>query len=157
MPICTLPILGGKIYVVNSPEFAHAVIRNRSLNFEPLITDFIRRLADISDKAMEIYEDPAFSAPWMKVVYSSMTGESLRSLNATALKVVTGTLNELPSEGIVVPDLYVWARDLVTMASTTSLMGSKSPWRSDPRLINAYWCVSKIRFYHPFLTVEQEF
>lgn len=142
MPICTLPILGGKLYVINSPDLAHAAIRNRALSFEPYVTDFIRKLTDVGDIAMKIYENPAFFSQWLKIVYSSLTGEHLMGINSTTLQIVTSALNEISPDGIAIPDLFVWTRDLMTLASTTSLLGSKNPWRLDKRLFSAYWCVS---------------
>ncbi|KAK1757983.1 25-hydroxycholesterol 7-alpha-hydroxylase [Echria macrotheca] len=139
MPICTLPILGGKLYVINSPEFAQSAILNRSLSFEPYVTDFIRRMTDVGDKAMKIYEDPAFFSRWLKIVYSSLTGPHLLAVNSAALRVVVNELNELPVAGVDVPDLFLWARDLISLASTTALFGDKNPWKLDPRLLDAYW------------------
>jgi hypothetical protein len=139
MPICTLPILGGKLYVINSPDLASSVIRSRTLSFEPYVTDFIRKMTGIGDAAMKIYENPQFFSQWLKIVYSSLTGDHLLRVNSAALKVLTSSLGDIPANGTVVPDLFLWTRDLMTLASTTSLMGRKNPWKSDLRLFNAYW------------------
>lgn len=142
MPICTLPILGGKLYVINSPDLAHSAILSRTLNFEPYVADFIRKMTDVGDAAMKKYEDPAFFSQWIKIVYSSLTGEHLLAVNSAAVKVMASSLSEVPPGGINVPDLFVWMRNLMTLASTTSLFGSKNPWRLDSRLFDAYWYVA---------------
>lgn len=139
MSICTLPILGGKLYVINDPDLAQSAIKSRTLSFEPHVTDFIRKMTDVGEATMKIYETPAFFSQWIKIVYSSLTGEHLLAVNTKALEVVAQALTDIPTEGIEVPDLFVWARDLMTLASTTSLLGQKNPWRSDPELFNAYW------------------
>jgi len=151
MAICTLPILGGKLYVINSPDLAHSAIRSRTLSFEPYVTDFIRKMTNVGDAAMKVYENPAFFSQWLKIVYSSLTAEHLVGVNSAALRVVTSPLSEIPPGGIAVPNLFDWLRDLMTLASTTSLLGSKNPWKSDPRLFGAYWCVPP-----PMLTTFRE-
>jgi hypothetical protein len=37
MPICTLPMLIGKMYFVNSPGLVSAVFKARTLNFDPYL------------------------------------------------------------------------------------------------------------------------
>jgi cytochrome P450 len=151
MPICTLPILSGKLYVINSPELAQSAILNRSLSFEPYVTDFIRRMTDVGDKAMKIYEDPAFFSRWLKIVYSSLTGAHLLAVNSAALRVIASSLNEVPLAGVDIPDLFLWARDLISLASTTALLGDKNPWKLDPRLLDAYWYVCPVTRQRPIL------
>ena len=139
MPICTLPIFNGKLYVINSPELAQSAIRSRSLSFEPHVTEFIEKMTNIGESAMNTYRDPAFFSQWIKTVYSTLTGDHLLIVNAAALNVVADSLNGVPAQGTTVQDLFIWTRDLLTMAGTTSLMGSKNPWKADANLCEAYW------------------
>jgi hypothetical protein len=139
MPICTLPILNSKIYVINSPELAQSAIRSRTLSFEPHVTDFIEKMTDVGDAAMKVYSDPTFFSRWIKIVYSSLTGDHLLQVNSAALQVVATSLNALPAKEVTVSDLFVWTRDLLSLASTTSLLGSKNPWKTDTGLFDAYW------------------
>ncbi|KAH8682620.1 cytochrome P450 [Xylariales sp. PMI_506] len=138
-PIYTLPILGGKLYVINSPELAQSAIRSRTLNFEPYVTEFIRNMTKTSAAAMEIYENPDFFSQWHQIVYSSLTGQHLMGINLATLQTLTKSLNEVPRDGLAVPDIFLWMRDLMTLASTNSLLGDKNPWKYDARLFEAYW------------------
>jgi hypothetical protein len=139
LPIYTLPIFNGKLYVINSPKLAHSAIRSRTLSFEPHVADFIEKLTDVGDHTMKIYNNPAFFSRWIKIVYSSLTGEHLLAVNSSALKVVASSLNDIPAEDTAMSDLFIWTRDLLTLASTTSLFGSKNPWRTDAKLFEGYW------------------
>ncbi|KAK3348750.1 cytochrome P450 [Lasiosphaeria hispida] len=96
-------------------------------------------MTDVGDKAMKIYEDPVFFSRWLKIVYSSLNGAHLLAVNSAALKVIVSSLNEVPLGGIDIPDLFLWTRDLMSLASTTALLGDRSPWNLDSRLFDAYW------------------
>lgn len=96
-------------------------------------------MTDIGEDAMRIYRDADFFSKWIKIVYSTLTGDNLLAVNSAAVQVVVDSLNGIPAKGKEVPDLFLWTRDLLTMAGTTSLLGSKNPWKKDAKLCEAYW------------------
>ena len=40
LPICTLPVLNGKLYVINSPSLISAAMRSKDLSFVPFSVEF---------------------------------------------------------------------------------------------------------------------
>ncbi|KAJ0313153.1 hypothetical protein COL516b_000080 [Colletotrichum fioriniae] len=137
-PMFTLPMLGGKMYVITEPELAQAALRNRSLSFDPFLRDLIKGMAGASAQTMTSWDDPAFYGPWVKSIYGGMAGQSLLGLNISAVRGIATALNEI-GDDVEVANLYKWNRELFTLASTDSLYGSKNPLRVDKKLIEAYW------------------
>lgn len=41
LPICTLPMLNGKLYVINSPNLISSAMRSKDLSFDPFVLEFI--------------------------------------------------------------------------------------------------------------------
>ncbi|OHW95334.1 prostacyclin synthase [Colletotrichum incanum] len=138
VPILTLPMLSGKVYVVNDPELAQAALRNRSLSFDPFLRDLVKGMANTSAETMKTWDDPAFYGRWVKILYGGMAGQSLLGLNISAVGKVAASMNEI-GDDVVVENLYRWNRQMFTLASTDSLYGSMNPMRADRRLIDAYW------------------
>ncbi|KXH60716.1 hypothetical protein CSAL01_04294 [Colletotrichum salicis] len=118
-PMFTLPTLGCKI-------------------FDPFLRDLIKGMAGASAQMMKAWDDPAFYGPWVKSLYGGMAGQSLLTLNISAVGGIATALNEI-GDDVEVADLYMWNRELFTLASTDSLYGSKNPLRVDKKLIEEYW------------------
>ncbi|OHF00841.1 hypothetical protein CORC01_03915 [Colletotrichum orchidophilum] len=137
-PMFTLPMLGGKMYVITEPELVQAALRNRSLSFDPFLRDLIKGMAGASAQTMKAWDDPAFYGPWVKIIYGGMAGQSLLGLNVSAVGGIAAVLNEI-GDDMEIADLYKWTREVFTLASTDSLYGSKNPLRADKKLIAAYW------------------
>lgn len=58
-------------------------------------------------------------------------------MNFAALAEVTATLNKIQ---VFQPEsLYIWLRTMLGLATCNALMGSRSPFRTDPSLIDAVW------------------
>ncbi|TDZ36373.1 25-hydroxycholesterol 7-alpha-hydroxylase [Colletotrichum spinosum] len=138
-PICTLPMLNGKGYVITDPGLALAAFRSRNLSLGPLISEMIARITGLSDDCMDIYNSVAFQAQWNKIVHSTLTGEQLRLINIAGLRDLANALNAVPGGGLDIPDLYLWTRSTMTRATTSALYGDENPWKRDPSLTEAYW------------------
>ncbi|KAF6838049.1 prostacyclin synthase [Colletotrichum plurivorum] len=138
-PICTLPMLNGKGYVITDPELTLAAFRSRNLSLGPLISEMIHRITGLPDSCMEIYNSTAFHTQWNKIVHSTLTGEQLRIINVAGLRDLARTLNAVPPQGLDVADLYLWTRSTMTMATTSALYGDENPWKKDPSLTEEYW------------------
>ncbi|KAK2009167.1 cytochrome P450 [Colletotrichum eremochloae] len=139
VPICTLPMLNGKGYVITDPELVFAVFRNRNLSLGPLISEMIHNITGLSEACMEVYNSASFQLQWNRIVHSTLTGEQLRLINVAGLQDLTRTLNAVPKEGLHLPDLYMWTRSTMTMATTSALYGPNNPWKQNPSLIESYW------------------
>jgi len=55
LPICTLPMLNGKMYLINSPGLIAAGMRNRDLSFDPFSLEFAEGLLGIERKYVDMW------------------------------------------------------------------------------------------------------
>ncbi|KAK1983708.1 cytochrome P450 [Colletotrichum cereale] len=139
VPICTLPMLNGKGYVITDPELISSAFRNRNLSLGPLISDMIHKITGLSEACMEVYNSASFQSQWNRIVHSTLTGDQLRLINVAGLQDLARTLNAVPKDGLDLPNLYIWTRSTMTMATTSALYGPDNPWKRDPSLIESYW------------------
>ncbi|KAJ2970136.1 hypothetical protein NQ176_g8330 [Zarea fungicola] len=92
----TLPMLGGKAYFVASPELVHAMIKSRSLSFDPVLRSTIAKLFTISKEGVRKYVDPTtgLEARWTKNFYGCLNGVELKAINKAVLTDVFRQLDE---------------------------------------------------------------
>ncbi|KAK0646535.1 cytochrome P450 [Cercophora newfieldiana] len=138
-PICTLPMLGGKIYLINSPSLIAAAMRNRELSFDPFAIDFAEGLLGIERK----YVDGLFATPgWVQTmtdtIHAALAGENVRAMKAACYREVAKTLNGYErGQTMEVANSYEWLALMVPRAFTRALFGEKNPF--DDRSIQAVW------------------
>ncbi|KAM0335117.1 hypothetical protein ACHAQA_000153 [Verticillium albo-atrum] len=128
MPICTLPMLNGKMYVINSPSLITAALRNNDISFEPFPLELSSGIMGITARHLRIIEPRPIQSELMHAIHSSLTGEPLSDLYVAALETLALTLNRIkPGTTLAVPDSFLWLRKLMTLATMTALFGEKNP------------------------------
>lgn len=149
-PIFTIPVAFGKVYVVGSPSLAQAVFRSKSLSFAPFVIEFVDWMEDLSQPAKKAYAQGLHTRV-MKMFAAKMNGSSRKRMAAIALQQLARLLPGRPSETAhdqddknkgraPVNNLWTWLRDIMTIATTSSLLGkTNNPWIKDPSLVEAYW------------------
>ncbi|ETS77997.1 hypothetical protein PFICI_10059 [Pestalotiopsis fici W106-1] len=138
MPACTLPMLGGKMYIINEPSLISAAFRARSLSFDPHLIKTIKYTTPISAKAMDILNSDGFWPRWVKLFYSSMTGTDLFKMNIVVLGDIFRQINYLPLN-MEVEDTSIWLRGMLTTSTITALLGKDNPLCKDRSLIAKLW------------------
>lgn len=138
MPACTLPMLNGKMYMLNSPSLISAAFKARTLSFDPFLLKTIHYMIPISTKAIGIFKSEEFYHPWVKIIYSKMTGNDLYRMNVVVLNDVYDQINRLPLN-MEVEDTWIWFRSFLTTSTITSLLGKDNPWRKDRSLVAKFW------------------
>lgn len=138
LPAYTLPVLGSKLYIALSPKLASSIFRSRTLSFDESRLAFMGQIVGAEGQALEIWKDSDFTGEFFKVLRRGLTGQSLASITATAYGNVAKSLNRLASDELDVDDLYIWAREIVAVAITTSFYGTKSPWKR-PEVLQTFW------------------
>ncbi|PTD02181.1 25-hydroxycholesterol 7-alpha-hydroxylase [Fusarium culmorum] len=127
-PIVTLPMLNGKLYVINSPDLIQAALRNNDISFTPFILESSKAMWGLSENAMASISDLANLKGGMQIIHSTLGGESLHKLNISSLSRFMTYLNRVkPGENIGIADTYIWLRDMLTDASATAVYGPKNP------------------------------
>jgi hypothetical protein len=147
LPIYTLPVLNGKIYVVTSPELAQSFMRvGKEFDFEQFLVNVVgKNLNDFSPKAMKIWsripEDKRQPYPIQdasKVMNKQLSpGPHLHHMILAANSKFADMLDKMqcPTED----SLYIRSRNTVTVATSFAMFGSHDPLSADPNLVEAQW------------------
>jgi len=79
-------------------------------------------------------------SPMERVFQTTLSGDSLNRITLSGLSFVADTLNSIPRSGISVPNLYMWLRDIMSVATSTALFGRESnPYGKDSAVVDAQW------------------
>ncbi|TLS23782.1 uncharacterized protein PpBr36_06640 [Pyricularia pennisetigena] len=129
-PICTLPMLAGKMYVIYSPAMIQAAMRSKDLSFLPFAEHW-------SEDVVGIQKDHlALVMPHMERLshdfWIGTSGDNLARLNVAALRELAAELNTVPAssgiEGALrIPNLSVWIRRVISLSTFRALFGKRNP------------------------------
>ena len=149
LPIYTLTILGGRIYVVTSPEFIAAVQRSSdTLSFNPYMAIFIDGITLPSKNGHAVLTlnlegkegDDGLQVETHQRMHAALArgSDSLRSMSETMTQSLERLFSGLNCEEGEMMDLYRWTRHAVTIASTDAVYGPSNPFR-DPLVEDGFW------------------
>ncbi|KAI9664060.1 MAG: hypothetical protein M1821_007551 [Bathelium mastoideum] len=153
LPIYTLPVPRGKIYVVNSPSLVSAVDRqSKSISFAPYVVQFAKRILVPSKEGVDalaenLQEDEGTAClrhDTLKAMHDSLhPGNDLEQTTKSAVDSVSRLLSSVytisNNESL---DLFAWVRRLVTRAGTDAIFGPKNPFQ-DPAVESGLWAIDK--------------
>ncbi|RKL04783.1 hypothetical protein BFJ71_g3564 [Fusarium oxysporum] len=132
MPICTLPMLNGKVYIINSPDLIQSALKNNDISFDPFLVEFSKAMWGLSQNAGDLISDKEYLKTGLSIIQSTLMGEPLHRLNLSALTRLMTYLNPIrPGEELDAPDAFIWLRDILTDATATALFGAKNPLTVD--------------------------
>lgn len=142
MPICTLPMLHGQVYVINSPSLIAAAMRNRNLSFDPFSLEFAESAMGMTRQHVEIFSREGVMDEVNNVIHASLTGDNVYQMNRRALADVADVLNDIkPESSLDVPDVFEWLRNLMSLATMTALYGKNNPMGKEG--IEQIWCAAQ--------------
>lgn len=98
----------------------------------------------MSDKSYVAFRDtperPSLVPEFFEALHLTVRGEPLHRMNANALNYISARLDFMAGEKTIgVDNFYLWLRELMTMATTTALLGKGNPLLHDPDLVNHLW------------------
>ncbi|KAM0270272.1 hypothetical protein ACHAQH_009479 [Verticillium albo-atrum] len=125
LPAATLPMLNGKMYAVWEPSLIQALFRHKSLRFIPFAIDFAQKELNFNEDMMRLVKETDMVPDIFGPNHSALSGQSLHRMNRNALAYISDYLDaNIPgSEWLDVPNLYLWLRDLMTLATSKALYG----------------------------------
>ncbi|KAG5664970.1 hypothetical protein KAF25_008704 [Fusarium avenaceum] len=128
LPISTLPVLNGKLYVINSPDLIHSALRNNDISFDPFLLEFSVSMWGISKNAAKCIENRENMNGGLNIIHANTMGEPVHRLNIGSLTRLMSYINRIkPQENFDVPDVSIWLRDVLTDATATALYGEENP------------------------------
>ncbi|KAF7556298.1 hypothetical protein G7Z17_g1523 [Cylindrodendrum hubeiense] len=132
MPICTLPMLNGKLYVINSPSLIQSALRNNDVSFDPFLIEFSKGMFGLTPTLLEAISQDSLMKELLETISSTLMGESLHKLNVVALTSLIQHLNAVQAgTPFIVADSFLWIRDIVTEATTRALFGEMNPFTAE--------------------------
>jgi len=66
VPIATLPMVNGKMYMINSPALVQSAYRAKNLSSDPFMIEFAQATLGVSDEAMKSVKRPEFIPAFVK-------------------------------------------------------------------------------------------
>jgi hypothetical protein len=134
-------MLWGKIYAVWDPDLAQAALRSKGPSFEPLMLLYAKAMMGATDETVEKIktQKEKLISTFFDVIHGSMGSSNVQKMNTQAWEVTGKAFDDIESlEG---PNMYVWVRTLVTLATTKALFGEHDPFRKDPSQVQYVWYV----------------
>ena len=141
-PVVTLPMLNKKTYIIFSPHLAQQGFKHHNLDFDLIGLAFARQVASISDQAMveRVKKGPdTYTTDTLAAIKNGLTGRELHGMNAAMLSYVAGQLNAISDESSRVPGLWLWMRDIMSMATVEAFYGHANPFRDDIAFLEHLW------------------
>ncbi|KAH7014196.1 cytochrome P450 [Microdochium trichocladiopsis] len=145
LAIATLPMLSGKSYALWSPTLVQQALRHKNLTFDELSISFAARMFGATKESTDILrshvgsEDHNLTEQVMAAIKPAMMGQNLLRMNLSALNYVADQLNAVGDGELNVDNVYMWLRELMTMATAEGLYGHQNPLREQPELSHHLW------------------
>jgi hypothetical protein len=106
--------------------------------------EFAQKMLGVSDETMIPIKDPGdqnrpgYLDIFVREIHGAMVGEHLHKMNTHALNEVAITFNRL-GKSFVASSLYLWLREIMTIATCNALLGSHNPMKDNEMLVDALW------------------
>ncbi|RGP80661.1 putative phenylacetyl- ligase [Fusarium longipes] len=156
-PIATLPMLNGKLYAVFDPSLLQSLFRNKTASFEPFAVDYAKKTFGLTQEEFRKVKAPGVYDDFTEAIHASFQTASLQQMNIHFLRSISAKLDPMSNgtmsahtdthgkEKVVngqlqVDNLYLWCRDVMSLATTKALYGDTDPFESKPGLIEDMWC-----------------
>ena len=146
LPIYTLNMLNGKVYIVTSPDLVNAVNRNsKKIAFNPFVAMLGKRITGHDEDTSQIVQrslngehGPGYVIDVHdRIVASLAPGQDLQQTIKAMLSQVSFYLEALSAATEI--NLFEWTRSTVTMCSTRALYGIHNPFDRNPKYVDFFW------------------
>jgi hypothetical protein len=144
--IFTLPIFRFKVYVITDRALITPVQRAaRSISFTPFIRKATKACAQLSEKSLELQEEPGFSNEFKNAAVKGMSpGADLDSLNLTTVQEQMRHIDNLAAQAVsshgnsIYIDLVAWIQHTISQSATLGLYGPMNPFKN-PEHEKGFW------------------
>lgn len=138
VPIATLPVLNKKLYAIWDPYLVQSAYCSKNLSFVPFAINGVRAVTGYDEASHKIVSETNILPEYFKSIYEGTTAQHIHQLNVTSLRHVSQHINGIGKDGFVAPNIYLWLRDLMTVATCEALFGPNNPIRSQ-ELVEDIW------------------
>ncbi|KAH7312697.1 cytochrome P450 [Stachybotrys elegans] len=128
LPIFTLPILNGKLYVMNSPALVQAAMRTPEISFDPFFAEFTNGMLGLNSRQAAVINNKKCMEELLQIIHTTLMGPPLHKVNVNALGYLAGELNKVPRDrSLQVANSFLWLRNHLTTATGVGLYGKNNP------------------------------
>ncbi|KAM0211938.1 hypothetical protein ACHAQI_005092 [Fusarium lateritium] len=156
LQLATLPMLNGKLYVVFDPNLLQTLLRNKTASFEPFAIGYAEKTFDLTPETFAKVKVPGVYDEFTDAIHASFQTASLHQMNVEFLGCISAKLDPMSKgmmranatthgreavvDGVLqMENLYLWCRDVMSLATTKALYGDHDPFGANPSLIEDMW------------------
>ncbi|KAJ3516449.1 hypothetical protein NM208_g14840 [Fusarium decemcellulare] len=140
LPIATLPMLNGKVYAVFDGNLIQSAQSNKDLSMDPFVVEYAQKELGYDDATAKIINESNVMTDIFHANRAGLAPHQVHQMNVTALSYVSDELHDIGGgQEIVIPNVWLWVRELMTMATCEALFGSDNPIAKAPGLIDDLW------------------
>ncbi|KAM6535895.1 hypothetical protein FALCPG4_005421 [Fusarium falciforme] len=149
-------MLNGKMYTIYDPHLVQTALRSKIASFEPFVIDFAQKTFSLSKETFAKVRGPNVFNDFNDAIHSSFQAPMLHKMNVHFLASISAKMDpiscgtvrvdevnsgreELVDGGLRVENLYLWCRDVMTLATTKALYGDHDPFGPQPHLVDDLW------------------
>ncbi|KAF6800993.1 prostacyclin synthase [Colletotrichum sojae] len=131
LPICTLPMLHGKMYVANSPGLIAAAMPSHDISPYPFQVEASSAMLGLPQHHVERFTNLEVLHENGKLMATSLVKSAIKGMNTAALGHCADVLNAVqPQAALTVADGWRWIEEVMAMAAAKSLYGKDNPWNA---------------------------
>lgn len=149
LPIYTLLVWTGRIYVVNDAHLASAIQRRTdAFTFDPFVVMAAERLVGTTTEGMKLVRQDIVGSHLKRGLVTDIRDKIHRFLNSSSClesmsremfgNVAVALQGLEHSDGTVI-NLSSWIKHAITIASTTTFYGPFNPFITDSEVYPAFW------------------
>ena len=132
------------MYAIYDAALIQSAYRNKNLSFVPFVIEFAQRELGYDDRCDKIVRESGIMDEFFGVIRDAMSQSNTQKMSANALVNIGDQLGNLGMSGgewLDVPNVWIWARDFMTKATTHALYGPEDPLKKHPSFLQDTWLV----------------
>jgi hypothetical protein len=124
----TLPILNGKLYVINSPALVQAAMRTPEISFDPFLIEFTEGMLGLNKRQSGVVNNEDCMAALLHIIHTTLMGSPMHKVNVNSLGHLASVLNSTPRErSTQIANSFLWLRNHIVTATGVGLYGKHNP------------------------------
>lgn len=150
-------MLGGKLYSIYDPYLMQTLIRSKNASNDHFSLEYAQKVFDLpSETFAKVKTNTELLPDFTDAIHQSFQGDMLFKMNMHTLDDIRAKMSgvsrgqNIPDSmnagketlipgGIEVENLYLWLRDVMTLATTKALYGNSDPFAQKKELVDDIW------------------
>lgn len=138
-------MLNRKMYMVWDTSLIQSVFRNKDLSMLPFAREFVTVELGLKGKVRQLVEETNMVSEFFPRIHGALAAQHVKKMNRVALDQISDQLNDafdgVRGDWLEVPNLYLWVRQHLFVATTEALYGRGNIFRDNAALEDDFWCV----------------